>query len=470
MTVHPKQGSLDLTQGNVAKMILTFAIPIFAGQLLQNLYNSVDSIVVGRFTGTSALAAVSTCIDISFLMIGFFNGLSTGAGVLFSRYFGAKDNQKLHDTIHTAVAFSLILGFVMAAAGILAAPALLRLMDCPADAFDGALVYLRIYLVGVLFTSIYNIGAGILRAVGDSRHPLHYLIVSCAINILLDLLFTGAWGWGEAGVGGATVAAQGVSCVLVFRQLTRTRDVHRFSFRDLCIKREILLEIIPLSLPAAIQGSLTAFSNFFVQRYINGFGSAAAAGIGAAKKVDRFASLTCMSIGFAVTTFVSQNLGAGKPKRAFQGIAVCQAIDLACITLLGIPIYAFAPRLIALFDTNPETVACGVAMVRVIIPLFFTQSVNQVIANAARGFGHSRMVMALSILGMIVLRQIWLAASMARAHDVWNIYIAFPIGWACAALGVCVYFAAAILIPYLRGRPVEELCGWRSAPGEGAGR
>lgn len=461
-----RTSSLDLTQGNIFRMILTFALPIFAGQFLQNLYNSVDSIVVGRFAGTSALAAVSTCIDVSFLLIGFFNGLSTGAGVLFSRYFGARDHKMLHDSIHTAVAFSLLVGLAMAAVGILFAPQLLTLMACPADAFDGALAYLRIYLVGVLFTAIYNTGSGILRAVGDSRHPLYYLLVSCVLNILLDLLLTGWLGLGEVGVGAATVAAQAVSCVLVFRQLMRTDDVYRFCIRDLMLDRAILTDVIDLGIPAAIQGSLTAFSNFFVQRYINTFGTAAIAGVGAAKKVDRFASLTCMSIGFAVTTFVSQNLGARKLKRAFQGIAVCQAVDLTCITCLGIPIYLFAPQLIALFDTNPETIAYGVAMVHTILPLFFAQSVNQVVACATRGFGHSRSVMLLSMTGMIVIRQIFLAAALGRDHNIRYLYLGFPVGWGAAALLVTGYFAVRLLIPYLRGARIEQLSMLRSQAGK----
>lgn len=457
-----QQSSLDLTQGRIVPRILVYVLPIFAGQFLQNLYNSVDSIVVGRFAGTEALAAVSTCIDVSFLLIGFFNGLSTGAGVLFARYFGAKDRKMLHDSIHTAVAFSLIAGLVIATAGILLAPWLLQLMACPADAYNGALAYLRIYLVGVLFTSIYNIGASILRAVGDSRHPLYYLLVSCVINIVLDLLLTGALGLGEIGVGAATVAAQAVSCLLVFRQLSRTQDVYRFSVRELMLDRSILMDVIDLGIPAAIQASLTAFSNFFVQRYINTFGTYAIAGVGAAKKVDRFASLTCMSIGFAVTTFVSQNLGARNLKRAFQGVAVCQIIDLVCITCLGLPIYHFAPQLIALFDPSPATVAYGVAMVHTIIPLFFLQSLNQVAACATRGFGHSRSVMILSLLGMIVIRQIYLAVTLGHDHNIRYLYLGFPVGWGAAAALVLAYFVTRLLIPYLRGATIEQLSQLRS--------
>jgi len=459
-----KTSTLDLTEGNIVKMLLRFAVPIFAGQFLQNLYNSVDSIVVGRYVGTAALAAVSTCIDVSFLLIGFFMGMATGAGVLFSRYFGAKDYQRLHDSIHTAVAFSLILGAFMAVFGIVASPLLLHLMDCPADAYDGALVYLRIYLVGVLFTSIYNIGAGILRAVGDSRHPFYYLIVSCVINVVLDLLLTGVLGLEEAGVAMATVAAQGVSSFLVFRRLMVTDDVYRFRPHDLMLDKAILKDVVALGLPAAIQNSLTSFSNFFVQRYINSFhSSAVTAGIGAAKKVDRFANMTTASMGMAVTTFVSQNLGAGKPRRAFQGILACVLTDFTCISMLGIPIYLRAEALIGLFDSNPETIYYGVLMVHTIIPLFCLQSFNQIFASATRGFGHSRSVMVLALSGMIVVRQIFLAVSMAHSHDVMNVIVGFPVGWGSAAAFCMIYFAAVIAIPYLRGKPIEEICGWRSA-------
>ncbi len=435
-----KKRTMDLTEGNIYSLIIRFTLPILVGQIFQNLYNSVDSIVVGQFVGTTALAAVTSGADISMLLTGFFTGLSTGAGVLFAKHFGAKEHQQLHDSIHTALTFSIILGVIMAVIGIILSPQLLKLVDCPEDVLTEADIYLRIYFIGILFTAIYNIGAGILRAVGDSRSPFYYLVAASITNIVLDIAFVTIVKWGVAGVAIATIMSQGLSVFLVFRKMIKTNEVYKVSLRDLTIKKDILLKVINLGIPAAIQASLVSISNLFVQRYINGFGSAAMAGIGAAKKIDRFAGMAAQSIGLATTTFVSQNNGAGRQDRAIKGIHACLIINAIYVAALGTPIYFFAETFVRIFTTDEAAIVYGIAMIHTMMPFYYCQALNQIYSNAVRGFGKSGMVMILSLVGMIGCRQLWLAISMEVNYSVTNVFIGFPVGWGFSALFVFLYY------------------------------
>jgi len=446
-----KSKTLRMTEGNIYRLILRFALPILLGQIFQNLYNSVDMITVGRYAenGKTALAAVSASSDISMLLTGFFTGLSTGAGVLFARFFGAKDDRNLHDAIHTALTFVLILGTCMAVIGIVCTPLLLKIVDCPEDVYIEASQYLRIYLVGILFTALYNVGSGVLRAVGDSQTPLQILVITSAVNITLDLITVVWLNMGVIGVAIATIAAQGLSMVMVYTKMMRTTDVYRVSVRDLRINKSLLIQIIDLGIPSAIQSSLTSISNLFVQRYVNSFGSAAMAGVGAAKKIDRFVGMASMSLGQATTTFVSQNVGAKQYQRAFKGIRACLTMGIIVVAAVGIPIYFAANGAISLFiPGDPEAIAYGAAMVHIIVPLFYCQTLNQIFSNAVRGFGKSRAVMYLSLIGMIGCRQLFLAVSMSINHTVNNVFVGFPVGWFFSALFVMIYYFARIRRKY----------------------
>lgn len=435
-----KKSSSDLTTGSVAKQLLLFALPILMGQIFQNLYNSVDAIVVGRSVGKTALAAVSASTDITHLIVGFFTGLSTGAGILFARTFGGKDYEKLHDAIHTAVTFSVILGIAMAAAGVLLTPFLLKLVACPEDVLVEANAYLRIYFIGILFTAIYNIGAGILRSVGDSRNPFLYLVIASVVNIVMDILLVVVLPFGVQGAAVATIISQLLSVVLVFRRLLKTDDVYRLYLRDLHVDRKLLVEILDLGIPAAIQASLISISNMFVSRYINSFGSDAMAGIGAAKKIDKFVGMVAQSIGQAIATFIGQNFGAKRLDRAFKSIRVAIVFNFAYILLIGSVIYCNAEFFVRIFTTDESAILFGIDMIHTMMPLYFMQSLNQIFANTVRGFGKSRVVMFCSISGMIVCRQIFLAISMHIDWNVRNIYYGYPLGWACAALFVFLYY------------------------------
>ena len=278
-----KKTSVDMTEGSIVRLLLAFAIPIICGEILQNLYNSFDAIIVGQFVSTEALAAVSASADISQLIVGFFTGLSTGAGVLFARYYGAKEYDKLHQAIHTGILLAVYIGLIMSIVGVGVTPWLLNLVDCPPDVFADAEAYLRIYLVGVFFTAIYNVGAGVLRAVGDSKRPLIYLCISSVLNVVLDIFLVTIIPLGVVGVAIATVVAGMVTFVLLILRMMKTTDVYKLVLKDLKVDKEMALQVFNLGIPAAIQSCLVSVSNLFVQRYINSFGSGAMAGVGAAK-------------------------------------------------------------------------------------------------------------------------------------------------------------------------------------------
>lgn len=444
--------SVDMTEGSVVYQVIMFAIPILLGQIFQSLYNSVDSIVVGNFVGVTALAAVTSSSDISHLIVGFFTGLSTGSGVLFSRYFGSKNYGKLHDAIHTGITFSIILGVIMTVLGIAGAPLILRFVGCPEDVYPQALQYLRVYLVGILFTSMYNVASGVLRSVGDSNSPFYYLVISSVTNIVLDLVFVCVFGLGVIGVAIATVISQLVSVILVLTKMMRTSDVYRLVPNELHINKELLLEVMALGLPAAIQTCMIATSNLVVQRYLNSFGSAAMAGAGAAKKIDKYVGIIGQSLGLTIATFVSQNMGAGKPERAFQGIRSVMALSFGTIVILGIPIYYNADFFLRIFTSEAAAIEYGVLMVHVIMPFFYVQSLHQIFGNAVRGFGKSIVTMCTTIFGLIVCRQIFLAITMSMDYRIENVFLGYPVGWFCSAALAMGYYLTTVRLPYNRGK------------------
>ncbi len=435
-----KKGSKDLTTGNIYISIILFALPILASHILQNLYHSVDSIVVGKNVGTTALAAVSSCTDISGLLTGFFTGLSIGSGVLFARYYGAKDQKNLHDSIHTALTFSVILGTCMALVGIFITPLLLKIVDCPEDVYPEALEYLRIYFIGVLFTAIYNVGAGVLRAVGDSVHPFIFLLISSSINIVLDLVTVVWFGMGVMGVAVATIISQLISVLLVFGNMLRTNDIYRVRISELHINRVLLREVISLGIPAAIQSSLLSISNLFVQRYLNSFGSAAMAGSGAAKKVDRLIGLVGQSLGQATAPYVSQNVGARNYQRVKSGVKATFVIAVVCLAFTTALVFGFSEQLIGLFTKDPEALYYGTWMIKVMVPFYICQSTNNILSNTVRGFGRSSAVMVLSLCGMVGVRQLFLNIIMRYNYVISNVYLAYPVGWTASAVFVGIYY------------------------------
>ena len=323
-----------MTTGSIVMQVLLFSLPIMVGNIFQMLYNTVDVIVVGNFVGKEALAAVGSTTMIINMAVFFFNGFSVGAGVVIGRYFGAKKIQELHDVIETTIALAIVLCVIFTVGGVSGVDFMLRFMSTPADVYHDAHTYLTIYFAGISGLLIYNIGSGILRAVGNSVMPLLFLILTSLLNIVLDLLFVVGFHAGIAGVAYATILSQFLSAFLTLLLLTRTREIYRLSWRDLCIRWSVVKEIFAVGFPAAIQSVLTAFSNVFVQSYINVFGSACMAGWSCYNKLDQFILLPVHSMSMAATAFISQNIGAGKRSRAEQGTSVIVGLTLVATAVV----------------------------------------------------------------------------------------------------------------------------------------
>lgn len=432
--------SVNLTEGNILKQLIIFAIPILVGQLFQTLYNSVDSIVVGNFVGTSALAAVTASSSIAMFISGFFNGMSAGASVLFSRSFGGKRYDDLNNAIHTTMLFSIILGVILAGIGIILAPQLLILVNCPSDVYASAMVYLRIYLVGILFTSIYNIAAGVLRSVGDSQSPFYYLVISSVLNIILDIIFVAVFKIGVAGVGIATVIAQLVSVVLSMLKMGKMPEEYRYHFTKMRIDWRLLKEVINLGLPAGIQSSIQSISTIYVQRYINSFSSAAVAGIGSGMKIDQFCGMPCNALGLAMTTYVGQNLGADKKERARKGVGIATIAVIVQVAIFSVLVYIFAPNLMRIFGSDPEMIQYGTGFLHTIMPVYFLMGLSGLFGGIVRGYGYSKTAMAISIFGMVIVRQVWLAVSLNANYVISNVYVSYPIAWASATIPLLAFY------------------------------
>ena len=342
MNLTGKKKTMDMTQGVIWKQLVAFAFPLLIGNLFQQLYNTVDSIVVGNFVSTQALAAVGSVTPIINMLIGFFSGLATGAGVIISQYFGAHNGEMVHKSVHTTILMTLILGVAFTFIGIGMAPAMLRFMSTPDDVMASSSEYLRIYFAGVIGLMLYNIASGILRAVGDSKRPLYFLIVSSIVNVVLDLTFVIVFKMGVAGVAWATILAQFISAALALISLAKSDGDYRFVIRDLKMDWMVLKKVVRIGLPAGLQMAITSFSNVFVQSYINAFGSSCMAGWTSYSKIDQFVLLPMQSLSLSATTFVGQNLGAGNLARAKKGTRVSLALSMAITVLLTILLLIFS--------------------------------------------------------------------------------------------------------------------------------
>ncbi len=438
MILKPK--NVDMTRGVIWKQFVSFAVPLLLGFVFQQLYNTVDSVVVGNFVGKEALAAVGSTGSIINTLIGFFAGLATGASVVIARLFGARDEAGVSRAVHTTIVMTLLLAVLFTVLGVAMVPFMLRLMKTPADVLPASQTYLTIYFAGVIGLMLYNAGAGILRAVGDSRHPLYFLVFSAIVNTLLDLLFVLTFGLGVAGVAYATVIAQLLSAVLVLFTLSRASGAHQLRMHALRLSPPILKSIIKIGLPAAIQSTLTSFSNVFVQSYVNAYGSACMAGWSAYGKLDQLALLPMQSISMASTTFVGQNLGARNLVRAKQGIRTAVLMSTVSTASLMLPLMLFAKPLLGFFNRDPEVLAFGRLFVVWMSPFYVFACVNDILAGALRGAGESKAPMFIMLLCFVVIRQIYLFFVSRVAPTVLPIALGYPLGWIlCAALQFAYY-------------------------------
>ena len=420
--------------------LILFALPLLIGNLFQQLYNTVDSIVVGNFVSKTALAAVGSTDNIINTIIGFFSGLATGAGVVISHSFGSGDKKALHRAVHTTITLTFVLSIFFTIAGLLLAPLFLKLMATPEDVLPEASAYLRIYFAGVSGLMIYNMGSGILRAVGDSRRPLYILILCAVANIVLDLAFVVYLGAGVEGVAYATIISQWISAILVLVILTKEQSDYRLVWKELRIDKRTTLSILRIGLPAGLQMAITSFSNVFVQSYINQFGSSCMAGWTTYGKLDKFCLLPIQSLGLSITTFVGQNLGAKKMERARKGTAYAVILSIGAALVLMMPVMAAAPMLAALFTKDPEVIAYGVRFIRLMMPFYVAISFNQILGNALRGAGNSVVPMILMMSSFIVFRQIYLFAISHIYNTITSVALGYPFGWILCSVLLLIYY------------------------------
>lgn len=430
----------NMTEGNILQHLVRFSVPLLIGNIFQVLYNTVDSIVVGNFIGKEALAAVGNVSPIINTLIGFFLGLAAGASVVISQYYGARDEKSVHEAVHTTMLMTFILCVVFTLVGVLMVPYMLRLMSTPDDVFDGAAQYLRIYFYGVTGLMIYNMGAGILQAVGDSKRPLYFLIVSALTNTVLDLVFVVCCGWGIAGVAIATVIAQCLSAALVLIVLTRTTASYSIFWSHMRINIGILRSIWKIGLPSALQQAITSFSNVFVQSYVNQFGSACMAGWTSYGKIDQFILLPMQSMSLSTTTFVGQNLGANNIKRARTGTHRAVIISLAVTAILVVPVMIFAGQLIPLFNTDPNVIMYGTLFIRIISPFYLLCVVNQIYAGSLRGAGDTKTPTVIMLLSFVVFRQIYLFVTSKLIGTVIPVAFGYPAGWLLCSIVIFIYY------------------------------
>lgn len=437
-----------MTEGAIWKALLLFALPLMAGNLFQQFYNTVDSIVVGNFVGKEALAAVGSTDTIINTFIGFFSGMATGAGVVISQYYGAKEEDKVQDAVHTTIALTILMSLACTVLAELLTPFLLDIMNTPEDVLPQAMTYLRIYFAGVAGLLIYNMGAGILRAVGDSKRPLYFLMFSALLNIVLDLTFVVGLSLGVAGVAYATILSQGISALLIMYVLSRETSCYRLHLRKIRIDAKMLRGIVRIGLPSALQMAITSFSNVFVQSYINGFGSAAMAGWSSYGKIDKFCLLPIQSLSLGVTTFVGQNLGAGKMERVRKGTKTGLLITFIVAACIILPVWLLAEQMIYLFNQSPDVLQYGTLFVRLEMPFYFALCINQVYAGTLRGVGNTRAPMLIMMGCFIVFRQAYLFIISRLTESIIPIALGYPLGWILCSCCLLLYYRRTKLDAY----------------------
>jgi len=430
----------DMTRGNVYSLLIKFSIPLMAGMIFQQLYNTVDSIVVGNYVGKDALAAIGCTTSLINSMIGFFMGLSTGAGVVISQYFGAKDIPNLRKTVHTIMLSMAIAGIFVTAIAILLSPTLLRIMHTPENIIPLSNEYLVIYFEGVIFLLIYNLGSGILRAVGDSKRPLYFLVITSVINVILDLIFVMAFGWGVKGVAYATIISEAISAVMVLYVLFNTEECYKLTLKEMRISSSNLGRILKVGLPGGVQMALTAFSNVFVQSYINAYGPDCMAGWTVYNKVDIFTLIPMQSIALASTTFVGQNYGAQNIKRVKEGVTKAIIISLISTAILILPIMIFSKFFVSLFNQEPGVIYYGSYFLIVCSPFYLLCVLNQIHASSLRGLGNATVPMIIMLSSFVVFRQLYLFTVTKITDSFFAVSMAYPMGWILCSILMGVYY------------------------------
>ena len=437
------QKRLSLTEGPIWKAMLLFALPVLLGNIFQQLYNTFDAWCVGYYIGDDALAAVSSSGSLIFMMVSFFNGVAMGAGVVIARLFGAKQYDPMKKAIHTAIAFGLVTGVLLTAAGILLTPIILRWMGTPADVLPQSISYFRWFFTGAIFTVMYNIFVGILHAVGDSKHPLYYLIFSTFVNIGLDMLFVGAMGLSVGAAAIATTISQGISALLCLIHLLRVDAPYRISLKKIRFHGKSLAEIVRYGIPSGIQNSVIAIANVFVQSNINSFGKAAMAGCGAYSKLEGFAFLPVTCFTQALSTFVGQNLGARRHDRVKKGVAFGIACSCIMAEMIGILSYLFAPQLIGMFTETQAALNFGMEHMQTICLFYCLLAFSHCIAGIMRGAGKATVPMFTMLAIWCVFRVSYITVAVRMFPKLTTVSWAYPITWSLSSIVFLIYFLCA---------------------------
>lgn len=435
-----KSKSTDLIHGHIAKSIFWFSVPLLIGNLFQQLYNTVDAYVVGNFVSKEALAAVGASSPIINMLIGFFMGLATGAGVIIAQYFGAGDNGRLKKAVHSSAALTLVMSLLLTVVGIIGTNPMLHAIGIPADVFHDSSTYLMIYFAGISFNLIYNMGSGILRAMGDSKRPLYFLIIACIVNIILDFLFVKYLHMGVAGAGYATLIAQAISAILVVIVLIRSEGPHQLFWKQIRFHLPILKKIIMVGLPTGIQQSIVSLSNVIVQSYVNAFGSSVVAGYSATIRIDGFVNLPLQSFNMAVTTFVGQNIGAKQYERVKKGSRIALWMTMAVIATMAISLFFFGESFIAIFNSEPDVIQAGRTMQLAFVPFYIMLPVVQIYNGVLRGAGKSSVPMYIMVFNFVILRQIYLAIVTQMTSDVYFVFMGWPVTWVTCAIMFIIYY------------------------------
>ena len=434
----------DMTTGAILPHILRFALPLFIGNLFQQFYNTTDSFVVGRFLGKDSLAALGSTTQLVFTVIGFFNGFSTGAQVVISQCFGSKNIASLRKAVHTAIVSSFFISALMTALGLFFSPLMLRLISVPEEVFEQATSYIAIYFAGIVFLIFYNMGSGILRALGDSRRPLYFLIFSCLVNIILDILFVVVFKFGIKGAAWATVISEALSTIPVFYVLIFTKDIYKLSLREFKIDFHLLTKMLKIGLPGAISSSITAFSNTFMQKYVNAFGSSCIAGWSVFARLDQLVTLPMRSLSFSATTFTAQNYGAGQKERIKKGIKDSFFLSMLLISLLSIVLFVFSRQISALFITEQESIKYGSLFIRYTTPFYVLCATSMLFSQILRGLGKSMAPMLITFSTFVLLRQLILFIGTRLTSSFALVAIAYPVVWIAASGAMLTYYKKII--------------------------
>lgn len=428
--------------------MIRFAIPLFLGNLLQQLYNVVDSLIVGNIEGTHALAAITSTASVIFLLVGFFQGVFTGISVIISKYLGAHEYERVQKAIHTAVSFGIAVSILLTIIGVAFTPSLLRLLGTPADVLPGATTYMQIYFGGVASVILYNTANGIFQSVGDSKHPLYYLMISSILNVILDILLVGVFRMGVGGAAVATILSQGVSTVLAFARLMRTNEIFKVRFSQLRFEKQIVKQMLRIGIPAGIQNSVIGLANTVVQANINSFGAVAVAGSGSYVKIEGFVFIPITSFSMALTTFLSQNLGAREYTRAKKGVAFGILSACGISAVIGLLFYTFAPALVSLFGTDTNSIKIGVTQAKIATLFYTLPAFSHSAASVLRGAGKSIVPMFIMLGSWCVLRVTYITTVLHFLPKIQVIFWAYPITWFVSS---CIFLLFLVKSDWMHG-------------------